>query len=43
MSCTATMESMAVAGHTHTCTGNHDPMDGSHWCSECRRWWWSAP
>ena len=43
MKCSETMESQAVPGHTHTCSGQHDYMDGSHWCAVCERWWWQRP
>lgn len=36
--CSATMESVAIPGHTHRCLGNHS--DSSHFCGECRRWWY---
>lgn len=41
--CTAEMESVAVPHHTHQCSGEHDIIDGSHWCAGCKRWFWTRP
>lgn len=42
MSCAATMPSIVLPGHTHSCSGGHTP-EGDHKCSEptCRRWFYS--
>ena len=37
--CGAVMDSQAVPGHTHVCTGAHD--DGDHLCTACQRYFWS--
>lgn len=37
--CSATMTSRAVPGHTHVCAGKHDA--GDHFCSECKRYFWT--
>lgn len=40
MSCTVTMRSVVLPGHTHTCSGEHTSVD--HKCSDasCRRWFY---
>lgn len=38
--CSQTMESLAIPNHTHVCDGTHDIVDDSHYCPDCKRWWW---
>lgn len=40
MTCTATMASVILPGHVHSCSGAH--LTGDHKCSDtdCRRWFY---